>query len=225
MATNNYFSHTDSLGRDPFERMADFGYTYNTWKGENLAAGADTAQGAFNLWKNSPGHNANMLNGNFKVIGIARVYGAGSQYGWYWTTDFGGQGSTPPPPAPPEPTPPPAPKPAAPAAPAPTPEPAPAPAAPAPAPEPTPAPTPKPTPAAKPAPTAPSAAAIQQEISGFMNNLRVPAQSSFLRTVSYLAQRYVVVQNGLFVAETGDGSDVTVAEVGTGELWLAALKS
>src|SRR3990170_6181080 len=117
MGANNYFSHTDSLGRDPFQRMADFGYDYNTWKGENLAAGVDTAQSAFDLWKNSPGHNANMLNGNFKVIGISRAYGPGSTYGWYWTTDFGGQGSTPPP-APPAPTaqpttapPPPAPKP------------------------------------------------------------------------------------------------------------------
>jgi uncharacterized protein YkwD len=32
MAANDYISHTDSLGRDPFERMADFGYDYNTWK-------------------------------------------------------------------------------------------------------------------------------------------------------------------------------------------------
>jgi uncharacterized protein YkwD len=30
MATKNYFSHTDSLGRDPFVRMAAFGYNYNT---------------------------------------------------------------------------------------------------------------------------------------------------------------------------------------------------
>src|SRR3989304_5657686 len=44
MGANNYFSHTDSLGRDPFARMAAFGYNYNTWKGENLAAGVDTAQ-------------------------------------------------------------------------------------------------------------------------------------------------------------------------------------
>ena len=57
MAAKDYFSHTDSLGRDPFQRMADFGYTYNTWKGENLAAGVETAQGAFDLFKNSPGHN------------------------------------------------------------------------------------------------------------------------------------------------------------------------
>ena len=105
MAANDYFSHTDSLGRDPFQRMADFGYSYSTWKGENLAAGVDVGQAAFNVFKNSPGHNSNMLNPNFKVIGIARAYGAGTTYGWYWTTDFGGQGSPAPPPAPPPPPP------------------------------------------------------------------------------------------------------------------------
>jgi uncharacterized protein YkwD len=61
--------------------MAAFGYNYNTWKGENLAAGVDSAQGAFDLWKNSPGHNANMLNANFKVVGIARPT-PGTLY-WY----------------------------------------------------------------------------------------------------------------------------------------------
>src|SRR3989442_1964867 len=114
MCAKNYFSHTDSLGRDPFTRMAAFGYNYNTWKGENLAAGTDTAQSAFDLWKSSPGHNANMLNGNFTVIGIGRAYTPGSPFGWYWTTDFGGQGDAgapPPPPPPPPPTPGPAPPP------------------------------------------------------------------------------------------------------------------
>src|SRR4051795_7719401 len=28
MSAKNYFSHTDSLGRDPFQRMAAFGYSY-----------------------------------------------------------------------------------------------------------------------------------------------------------------------------------------------------
>ncbi len=138
MATNDYFSHTDSLGRDPFERMADFGYDYNTWKGENIAAGVSSAQAVFNLWKGSPGHDANMLNPNYKAIGIARVYGAGSTYSWYWVTDFGGQTSQPPPG--PTPTPPPAP----------TPTPTPTPTA---TPTPTPAPTPTPTPGPTPAPT------------------------------------------------------------------------
>ena len=92
MAAKDYFSHTDSLGRDPFQRMADFGYGYNTWKGENLVAGVDAAQAAFDLWKGSPGHDANMLNPNFNVIGIARAYGDGTTYGWYWTVDFGSRG-------------------------------------------------------------------------------------------------------------------------------------
>ncbi len=90
MAAKDYMSHTDSQGRDPFQRMADLGYDFNTAKGENLAAGQTTAQEAFDAWKNSPGHNANMLNASFKAIGIARVYGAGSTYGYYWTTNFGG---------------------------------------------------------------------------------------------------------------------------------------
>lgn len=89
MGVNAYFSHTDSQGRDPFERMADFGYTYNTWKGENLLAGSSSAQTAFDWWRNSSGHNSNMLGANYTAIGVARRYTAGSPYGWYWTTDFG----------------------------------------------------------------------------------------------------------------------------------------
>ena len=90
MAQKSYFSHTDSLGRDPFRRMADFGYWYSTAKGENIAAGSPTAAGIFAQWKSSPGHNANMLSPNYAVMGIGRAYGATSQYGWYWTNTFGG---------------------------------------------------------------------------------------------------------------------------------------
>ncbi|MCI0351342.1 MAG: CAP domain-containing protein [Acidobacteriales bacterium] len=90
MASKNYFSHTDSQGRDPFARMSAFGYNYPTSRGENLAAGYDDAVRTFNQWKASPGHNSAMLNGNYNVIGIARVFGANTTYKWYWTTDFGG---------------------------------------------------------------------------------------------------------------------------------------
>jgi uncharacterized protein YkwD len=107
MGVNNYFSHTDSLGRDPFQRMNAFGYNYNTWKGENIAAGTASAQAVFDLWKASSGHNANMLNSNYKVMGIARDDTIGSGYGWYWTNDFGGYV----PPATPSPTPSPSPSP------------------------------------------------------------------------------------------------------------------
>lgn len=89
MGANGYFSHTDSLGRNPSARARDCDYPGGA--GENIAAGTvwDTAQEAFTAWRNSSGHNANMLNANYTMIGIARVYVSGSRYGWYWVTNFG----------------------------------------------------------------------------------------------------------------------------------------
>ncbi len=193
MATNDYISHTDSLGREPSQRMASFGYSYNTWRAENLAAGIDAAHVAFELWKDSPGHNASMLNGNFKVIGIARSYGEGTVHGWYWATDFGGQGD----PVPPanvvtvEPTPELTPEPT----PHPSPEPTPQVAAdqkPEPVQKPAPAPTPKP----------PSqreiALWVRQAIALSMPPWREHSTllDSVLRAVSYMAERYLAVQIG-----------------------------
>ncbi|HEX2052598.1 MAG TPA: CAP domain-containing protein [Actinomycetota bacterium] len=92
MATNNFTpaDHVDSLGRGIKERIEDFGYTYNTYWGENIAWGFESASAAFTWWKNSSSHNANMLNSNFKVIGIGRAFDSSSRYGHYWATDFGG---------------------------------------------------------------------------------------------------------------------------------------
>jgi hypothetical protein len=104
MADNNYFAHDDTpINRTWVERIRDCGHTYNAWLGENLAAGNDTAQEAFDQWRGSPGHNANMLNVNYNAIGIGRYYKAGSHYGWYWSTDFSSyrDGYTPPAPPPP----------------------------------------------------------------------------------------------------------------------------
>jgi hypothetical protein len=100
MAAKSYLSHTDSLGRDPFKRMADFGYRWSP-AGENLAAGYSGAQATLDQWAASPGHRANMLNASYKAIGIGRAYNGASPYRWYWTTNFGGyldQGTTPTPP-------------------------------------------------------------------------------------------------------------------------------
>ncbi len=95
MANKNYFSHTDSLGRDPFQRMAAFGYNYNVAKAENLAAGATSADTAFELWRHSPGHNANILGSELVAVGIGRASNPSSAYGWYWTADFGGYAGSP----------------------------------------------------------------------------------------------------------------------------------
>src|SRR5690242_20450106 len=98
MATKNYFSHTDSLGRDPFARMNAFGYTHAP-AGENIAAGYPDAQNTFNQWLTACdadglgnctyAHRVNMLNASYVVIGIGRAYSSTATYGWYWTTDFG----------------------------------------------------------------------------------------------------------------------------------------
>ena len=99
MAAHDYFSHDDGpIGRSWSDRIRDCGYTYNTWLGENLAAGHESAASTFEQWRNSPGHNANMLNTNFTAIGIGRAYSDGSTYGWYWATDFGGVTDVPSPP-------------------------------------------------------------------------------------------------------------------------------
>jgi uncharacterized protein YkwD/chitodextrinase len=99
MATNNYASHTDSLGRSVGIRLAAFGYTYVPY-GENIAGGFADAQTVLNQWINACdpdaagnctyAHRKAMLSAGFKAIGIGRVYNARSVYGWYWTTDFGG---------------------------------------------------------------------------------------------------------------------------------------
>ena len=92
MAANNYFAHNDTpSGREWVQRLRDCGYEFNAWMGENIAAGNDTAAATFEQWRNSPGHNANMLSENFNAIGIGRYYRAsGATFRWYWTTDFGG---------------------------------------------------------------------------------------------------------------------------------------
>ena len=79
-----------AIGASPWDRMAASGYNFNTYKGENIAAGYSTATAVFQGWKNSPGHNANMLGANYRVLGVSLVYVSGSPYGSYWTTDFGG---------------------------------------------------------------------------------------------------------------------------------------
>jgi uncharacterized protein YkwD len=91
MGERRYFSHTTPEGLTPWDRMAAEGYTYNTYKAENIAAGQKTAQQVFDGWRNSSGHNQNMLDPNLRVIGIGRVAVSGSPYGIYWTTKFGGQ--------------------------------------------------------------------------------------------------------------------------------------
>jgi uncharacterized protein YkwD len=88
MATNNYFDHNSQDGRTPFDRMTAAGYRYST-AAENIAAGQRTPQDVMTAWMNSPGHRANILNCALKQVGVGYATGSSSQYGVYWTQDFG----------------------------------------------------------------------------------------------------------------------------------------
>ncbi|MEU6368063.1 CAP domain-containing protein [Streptomyces sp. NPDC046931] len=84
MATRNFFDHIDPNGKDPWDRAASLGIT--DLGGENIARGQATAQEVMDAWMNSPGHRANILNCDFKTLGVGVHHGAG---GPWWTQDFG----------------------------------------------------------------------------------------------------------------------------------------
>lgn len=96
MARYSFFAHDTTAssyyksGYEPWDRMEQEGYDYDTYKGENIAAGYESAEEAFRAWRNSPSHNQAMLDGRYRVIGISRIHDPGSVHGWHWTTDFGG---------------------------------------------------------------------------------------------------------------------------------------
>jgi uncharacterized protein YkwD len=95
MGTYRFFDHKTirsswfAAGSSFSQRLNASGYTGWGAVGENIAAGQSTAAAVFTAWRNSSGHNANMLNPSYRVIGIGLAYVSGSPFGSYWTTDFG----------------------------------------------------------------------------------------------------------------------------------------
>lgn len=92
MRDRKYFSHTSKDGSRFWERACDAGYQQGcgptTWMGEIIARTPwdSTAPYVFNLWKNSPGHDAQMTKESFAVMGIG--YACGGALGDYWVVDF-----------------------------------------------------------------------------------------------------------------------------------------
>ena len=90
MSVHNYFAHTSLDGRAPVQRMNDAGYpAFQSYTGEDLAAGYTSTADVLAGWIASPAHYAVLVNPAYRVIGVGRSYGAGTAYGWYWTADFG----------------------------------------------------------------------------------------------------------------------------------------
>ncbi|MFB1049096.1 sigma-70 family RNA polymerase sigma factor [Streptomyces chrestomyceticus] len=85
MDARNYFDHTSPDGTDPGDRITAAGYRWSTY-GENIARGQRSADEVMKSWMNSPGHRANILNCDFKEIGIGTHDTSG---GPTWTQVFG----------------------------------------------------------------------------------------------------------------------------------------
>ncbi len=89
MADNNYFEHTDRLGRSIGRRMTAFGYESWSMVGENIAAGCKSPEDVVQAWMQSPGHRENILRPDFNEIGIGFVQSSKNPYHYFWVQDFG----------------------------------------------------------------------------------------------------------------------------------------
>ncbi|WP_406145698.1 CAP domain-containing protein [Streptomyces sp. NBC_01012] len=84
MAARDFFGHTDPDGATPWDRAEAAGV--EGLGGENIARGQADAQAVMDAWMNSEGHRANILNCDYKTLGVGVHLGSG---GPWWTQDFG----------------------------------------------------------------------------------------------------------------------------------------
>ncbi|GHF49526.1 hypothetical protein GCM10010218_33540 [Streptomyces mashuensis] len=84
MARRQFFDHTDPDGRTPWDRAARRGV--RNLGGENIARGHPDPRSVVDAWMRSSGHRANILNCDYKRIGVGVHQGSN---GPWWTQDFG----------------------------------------------------------------------------------------------------------------------------------------
>ncbi|MEU3574927.1 CAP domain-containing protein [Streptomyces globisporus] len=84
MAARGFFDHTDPDGDTPWDRAAQAGV--QGLAAENIARGQADAQAVMEGWMNSEGHRANILNCDYKTVGIGVHEGSG---GPWWVQNFG----------------------------------------------------------------------------------------------------------------------------------------
>lgn len=84
MAARDFFSHTTPDGKSPWDRAKAAGIS--NLGGENIARGQANAQSVMDSWMNSPGHRANILNCDYRTMGVGAHFASG---GPWWTQNFG----------------------------------------------------------------------------------------------------------------------------------------
>lgn len=88
MGAQDYFEHDSLDGRTFADRMREVGFRGASPWGENIAAGQPTAERVVQGWMESPGHCRNIMNPDYRVIGIGYAFDDSSSFGHYWTQDF-----------------------------------------------------------------------------------------------------------------------------------------
>lgn len=84
MAERDFFDHTDPDGNDPWDRARARGI--DNLGAENIARGQSSAQAVMDSWMQSSGHRANILNCEFRTLGVGAHIADG---GPWWTQEFG----------------------------------------------------------------------------------------------------------------------------------------
>jgi hypothetical protein len=74
MFANDYWAHNSPSGKTPWSFISAAGYRY-VFAGENLARDFTDPGSVVNAWMNSPSHRSNLLDKNFREIGVAVVSG------------------------------------------------------------------------------------------------------------------------------------------------------
>ena len=81
MASANHLSHEIAGSLDHRLNLARHAKGYAV---ENVSAGYTTADAALAGWQRSPGHNANLLDGKMRKMGIAAADAPGTRFKTYW---------------------------------------------------------------------------------------------------------------------------------------------
>ncbi|NCP67163.1 hypothetical protein GW756_03140 [bacterium] len=90
MDDEDFFSHLDLNGNSAADRVRDAGYKYR-FVAENIAKGQVTAQFAFDNWKDSPGHWANIIDSKYEETGFGQYKVTDDNFykGYFWVQVFG----------------------------------------------------------------------------------------------------------------------------------------
>jgi uncharacterized protein YkwD len=81
------FSHTRPNGNSFYSVLDDIDYSGSRGSGENIAAGNSGVSATFKQWMESQGHYENMINTNYKYVGIG-YYQTSSGYKYHWVQIF-----------------------------------------------------------------------------------------------------------------------------------------